>query len=118
MISDKKYKIIVIGLLALSIASITYGIILTKKYSSKSAEQDSYTYLMQANESLVNSNDSLHKEYESEVKRYNDLMKEIDLSEVRYNLINSKYLNLKDSIKYLNADESINFLTEELKCTN
>lgn len=59
--------------------------------------------------------DSVSNLLRLERMRYDSLCREIDSSEIRYNIIIEKYKYKKKEVEYLNADESINFLYQSLK---
>lgn len=113
MRASSKWGIIVLIISMLSILSLVIWNI-SKEDSDIDNNETKINELINENQKLMSISDSLNVLIQLEKSRYDSLLNEIDLSEVKYNDIRNKYNNIRNSVKYLNADESINFLCKEV----
>lgn len=113
MRASSKWGIIVLIISVLSILSLVIWNI-SKEDSDIDNNETKINELINENQKLRSISDSLNVLIQLEKSRYDSLLNEIDLSEIKYNDIRNKYNNIRNSVKYLNADESINFLCKEV----
>lgn len=111
--TSNKWSIIVQIISMLSILSLLIWNI-SKKDSNIDNNGTKINELINENQKLRSISDSLNVLIQLEKSRYDSLLNEIDLSEIKYNDIRNKYNNIRNSVRYLNADESINFLCKEV----
>lgn len=113
MRASSKWGMIVLIISMLSILSLVIWNI-SKEDSDIDNNGTKINELINENQKLRSISDSLNVLIQLEKSRYDSLLNEIDLSEVKYNDIRNKYNNIRNSVRYLNADESINFLCKEV----
>lgn len=111
--TSSKWSIIVQIISLLSVLSLVIWNI-SKKDNNIDNNEDRINELINENQELKSVSDSLNVLIQLEKSRYDSLLNEIDLSEIKYNDIKDKYNSIRNSVKYLNADESINFLCKEV----